>query len=199
MSDSHDGAAQPPAGWYPDPGGQTEWRWWSGSAWTQITSSTTQLTPPTTPDPTVLDAATGSPLPTRRDLAAVRRWWREQGRWKWVAAAVVALFVIMTSIGAAVDSSHDPAKHDERSSVEQTAAAAPKPGQKPTHEAAKPPDVRGLNLVDADAILAKHNYTSTIVEKDTAFGVYVRDNFVVCDQKKPKGRIVPLKVAKRGC
>lgn len=29
----------PPAGWYPDPGGATSWRWWNGAAWTGQVSS----------------------------------------------------------------------------------------------------------------------------------------------------------------
>ncbi len=27
-----------PAGWYPDPGGPSGWRWWTGSEWTAYTT-----------------------------------------------------------------------------------------------------------------------------------------------------------------
>ena len=61
------------------------------------------------------------------------------------------------------------------------------------------PDVRGINLVDANERLKADGYVSTIVEDDAAFGVIVESSFTVCDQEAPKGKTVPLKVAKRGC
>lgn len=32
------GLTAPPAGWYPDPGGWTRWRWWDGARWTGHTA-----------------------------------------------------------------------------------------------------------------------------------------------------------------
>lgn len=61
------------------------------------------------------------------------------------------------------------------------------------------PDVRGINLEDADARLKTAGYVSTIVEDDAVFGVVLRDSFTVCEQDTPKGKTVPLHVAKRGC
>ena len=31
-------AGQAPAGWHPDPTGQSQWRWWDGQAWTDTVS-----------------------------------------------------------------------------------------------------------------------------------------------------------------
>lgn len=36
----------PPPGWYTDPGGQTEYRWWDGYRWTAQTAGSAQPTPP---------------------------------------------------------------------------------------------------------------------------------------------------------
>ena len=61
------------------------------------------------------------------------------------------------------------------------------------------PDVRGMNLSDANAQLKKAGYASTVVENDALFGVVVEQNFVVCDQEDTKNKLVPVKVAKHGC
>lgn len=61
------------------------------------------------------------------------------------------------------------------------------------------PDVRGLNLTDANRQLQSEGYNSTIVEDDALLGVVVEENFVVCEQEDTRGKLVPLKVAKRGC
>lgn len=61
------------------------------------------------------------------------------------------------------------------------------------------PDVRGLNLRDANSQLKKAGFSSTVVESDGVFGVVIEENFVVCDQEDTKGRIVPVQVAKHGC
>jgi hypothetical protein len=61
------------------------------------------------------------------------------------------------------------------------------------------PDVRGMNLVDADKMLQDAGYTSTIVQTEAMFGVIVESNFAVCDQDSTRGHIVPLRVAKHGC
>lgn len=61
------------------------------------------------------------------------------------------------------------------------------------------PDVRGINLRDANAQLQRAGFNSTIVENDGFFGVVMEENFVVCDQQDTKAKLVPLKVAKHGC
>jgi hypothetical protein len=60
------------------------------------------------------------------------------------------------------------------------------------------PNVRGLNLPDAEKQLKRVGY-GTSVTSDGMFGVIVKQNFTVCDQEKPNGHLVPLKVAKHGC
>ena len=37
-----DGAAPQPAGWYPDPAGQADRRWWDGTRWTDQTLPETE-------------------------------------------------------------------------------------------------------------------------------------------------------------
>lgn len=61
------------------------------------------------------------------------------------------------------------------------------------------PDVRGLNLADANQALQQEGFNSTIVENDGLFGVVIEENFVVCDQEDTRGQLVPVRVAKRGC
>jgi hypothetical protein len=89
----------------------------------------------------------------------------------------------------------------------QVAAQAAEKRQEAAQEARKaaekarntPPDIRGINLERADVILKDKGWSATVVEDDAIGGVYIRSNFTVCDQKDPRGRIVPVKVAKRGC
>jgi hypothetical protein len=61
------------------------------------------------------------------------------------------------------------------------------------------PDVRGLNLDDADTALEQAGYRSTITDNDGLFGIVIRSNFAVCDQSDTRGKLVPLEVAKHGC
>ena len=61
-------------------------------------------------------------------------------------------------------------------------------------------DVRGLTLPTARKQLKAHgNYTADAKAKGAIFGVLVEENFTVCEQGKPKGHLVPLKVSKRDC
>lgn len=57
------------------------------------------------------------------------------------------------------------------------------------------PDVRGLPLDDAKIQLKKSGYTAS-ESSDALFGVIVEENFTVCKQGTPKGRLVPLEVSK---
>ena len=78
----------------------------------------------------------------------------------------------------------------------------PEPTASKPHKAAGPQvvDVRGLTLPAARKQLKLHgNYRADADSVDTAMGIYIEENFIVCKQSKPKGHLVPLKVAKRDC
>lgn len=57
------------------------------------------------------------------------------------------------------------------------------------------PDVRGLSLPDAKRELKRQGFGASETS-DAAFGVIVPENFTVCDQETPKGKLVPLEVSK---
>jgi hypothetical protein len=57
------------------------------------------------------------------------------------------------------------------------------------------PNVKGLDLPTAKAQL-KHAGWRPSVTSDAMFGVLVEENFTVCDEKTPNGKLVPLKVSK---
>ncbi|MDX6587418.1 MAG: hypothetical protein QOI31_1891 [Solirubrobacterales bacterium] len=61
------------------------------------------------------------------------------------------------------------------------------------------PDVRGMNLQDANRQLKQAGFNSSVVENDGFFGVVIESNFVVCGQESTQGSLVPLQVAKHGC
>jgi hypothetical protein len=61
------------------------------------------------------------------------------------------------------------------------------------------PDVRGLNLVDAEAKLKNANVGFTEHAKDAALGIIVKANFVVCSEAYVAPAEVRLEVAKDGC
>ena len=60
------------------------------------------------------------------------------------------------------------------------------------------PDVRGLSLPTAKKQLQKAGYTAD-VQSDALFGVIVEQNFTVCDQSEPQGKLVPLEVDNEDC
>jgi hypothetical protein len=57
------------------------------------------------------------------------------------------------------------------------------------------PDVRGLSLPAAERTLKQQNYSADVTS-DGLFGVIVEENWTVCEQKEPQGRLVPLEVSK---
>jgi predicted small lipoprotein YifL len=61
------------------------------------------------------------------------------------------------------------------------------------------PDVRGLNLVDAETTLMKANVAYTEHAKDALFGILVKSNYVVCSEAYVNPHEVRLEVAKSGC
>ncbi|WP_100350611.1 PASTA domain-containing protein [Luteimicrobium subarcticum] len=61
------------------------------------------------------------------------------------------------------------------------------------------PDVRGMSLPDAEKALdsAKIGYSEHA--SDAAFGIIVKENFVVCKEAYVNEQMVRLEVAKHGC
>ncbi len=57
------------------------------------------------------------------------------------------------------------------------------------------PDVRGLSLPSAESQLKKAGYNAD-VSSDGAFGVIVEENWVVCEQDTPVGKLVPIDVSR---
>ncbi len=58
------------------------------------------------------------------------------------------------------------------------------------------PDVKGLALPDANAQLEQAGFSSSVTS-DAVLGVVIEDNFTVCEQTKPNGKLVPLEVSKQ--
>jgi len=50
-----DSTGQVPAGWYPDPSGERQWRVWNGSAWSNVTRPYGEITPTPAPLPFGVD------------------------------------------------------------------------------------------------------------------------------------------------
>lgn len=57
------------------------------------------------------------------------------------------------------------------------------------------PDVRGLALPEAEALLKKAGFETTVTD-DALFGVIVESHFTVCEQHSPEGQLVPIEVSK---
>lgn len=57
------------------------------------------------------------------------------------------------------------------------------------------PDVRGLSLPSAEQQLKKSGFNAD-VSSDGVFGVVIEENWIVCDQSTPVGKLVPLDVSK---
>lgn len=104
-------AAQPPAGWYPDPSDATQQRYWDGSAWTGHTAAATARAAA----PIGAAAMTGAALP-----ASVPAWQmpadgtdfpgQKKAWWKlkkvWIPALVVVVLIVLGVIGAVVGTDH---------------------------------------------------------------------------------------------
>ena len=112
--------------------------------------------------------------------------WYKGLRRVWQVAIAVALGLMM--IGSIVD---------DQQQQKLEAAKANQPVIVKTQALKRDyPDVRGLNLEDADKVLKKAGYGTT-TDSDSAFGVIIRENFTVCDQHLPKGHLIPLDVSKK--
>lgn len=57
------------------------------------------------------------------------------------------------------------------------------------------PEVTGLSLPSANQKLKAAGFNSD-VSSDALFGVIVEENYIVCDQSEPAGKLVPLEVSK---
>lgn len=58
------------------------------------------------------------------------------------------------------------------------------------------PDVKGLSLPDAKQQLRQAGYRASVTS-DATFGVIIEQNFTVCGESSPDGKLVPLKVSKQ--
>jgi hypothetical protein len=96
VSEQRPNAVAPPAAWYPDPGDGTQWRWWSGTAWTdQVAPMTQQPVAAAVSEPGVTTAAG----PDAASLEPERRWGTV---WVWLLAfspwlSVWATYFAMTT------------------------------------------------------------------------------------------------------
>ena len=57
------------------------------------------------------------------------------------------------------------------------------------------PNVKGLALPSAEAVLHKHGYSASVSD-DALFGVIIKSHFKVCDEHAPDGHLVPIDVSK---
>lgn len=102
-----EGAGQQPAGWYDDPSGRHDHRYWDGSRWTDHVSTdgiTSSDTPRRASSP-IADAETRATAQTTRAQrqATQRRAPRPQRRrWPWVLGGILAGFVILGVSCAAI-------------------------------------------------------------------------------------------------
>ncbi|HEX8689363.1 MAG TPA: PASTA domain-containing protein [Solirubrobacterales bacterium] len=85
-----------------------------------------------------------------------------------------------------------PAEPARRSSAPSSTSTEPP-------ESKSPPDVVGLSLPTAERLLAGAGFTIDVENTDTTFGVVVPDNFTVCQQDPPRGKIVHVLAQKYGC
>jgi hypothetical protein len=59
------------------------------------------------------------------------------------------------------------------------------------------PDVRGLSLPSAEAVLHKKGYSAD-VKTGAFFGVIVKDHYTVCSESTPDNKLVPI-TAEKDC
>ena len=57
------------------------------------------------------------------------------------------------------------------------------------------PEVQGLSLPSAEQKLKAAGFNAD-VSSDALFGVVIKENYIVCDQSEPAGKLVPLEVSK---
>src|ERR1700712_2357351 len=107
MSESEAAAGSVPAGWYSDPAGTTDLRWWDGLRWTtQLQAPPAPVEPaPVMPAPTAekayvpFSSAAAAPRPTLRGIAYTRTVWWICFQPLWGLATQFILYAIVTAFG----------------------------------------------------------------------------------------------------
>jgi hypothetical protein len=135
IDDQRPGSPAQPAGWYPDPAGQAELRWWDGTRWTQQTRAETDASIMAAPA-TGRAASGGRPVGLRKGVAGARGWWSRASWPKRLAAGFVGLMLI-SGIANAVDPPH-------RASSAKTAAPAARQPDKAAVAPAPPAITAGM-------------------------------------------------------
>jgi hypothetical protein len=138
------GTSGQPAGWYPDPSGRNDHRYWDGSAWTDQVSRAgvqavdplqpepvqpvaTPTPPPPTTQPNPLPPSAAAPVstaPTGKKKPVYTRWWFIVG------AVIVVLLVIAAAAGGGSDDKKAVSTDDP--STASTGAPAATPTAPPT-------------------------------------------------------------------
>jgi len=121
---------------------------------------------------------------------------------KWGAALVaVGLIALATGCGSSgetttvVKERTVQAPPPTQESVTSEPPSRPKPKPKPK----APPNVVDLPLDVAEELLEEAGYRVAATNTDTTFGIVVPENFTVCTQDEPRGKIVPVLAQKYGC
>ncbi len=85
--------------------------------------------------------------------------------------------------------------------VKPTTSAKAAPTDPTTTEtpSGSPPNVEGLTLPKAKQLLSQAGFNADVSNTDTAFGIIVPQNYTVCREGSPRGKIVPILAQKYGC
>ena len=122
-------------------------------------------------------------------VTTMRKLWNRA--WTWYKGLHRAWQVII-AIGLGICFIGSMQQDKEQQKIEAKAAAV----EAKKHEIHRPyPEVRGVNLVDAEKVLKTAGYSATVHAKDAAMGILVRENFTVCESGTPIGKLVPITVA----
>lgn len=80
-------------------------------------------------------------------------------------------------------------------------APQPKPPPEPARNesSGEPPNVIGLPLPAARRQLKQAGYKTVAKNTDTTFGIIVPENYTICEQGKPRGKLVVVLAQKYGC
>lgn len=133
-----------------------------------------------------------------------------------VRVPVIVLLVVMGSAGLVACGSDEESaetvttviREVQPTTVEKTTTVrepAPKPTPRPAPvqtaapEPQEPPDVEGLALPQAKKLLSQAGFSASVSNTDTTFGILIPENFTVCKQDQPRGKIVPILAQKHGC
>ncbi|GAA1846860.1 Ltp family lipoprotein [Microbacterium koreense] len=139
----------PPAGWYPDPANASVQRYWSGTAWTEVTGAPDAVTTPATSrDTAARVSATGTP---RRGL----RWWH----WVLIAVGAIVLAGIIGGVlGGGSENDADAADGAQPADVQETS----EPLADEVDTTVDVPDVIGLTVTQARVALESAGFVFRI-------------------------------------